>query len=169
MGEALQALWDLPLWVKLIVAAIAIGLILLIWQPWSSGSSSAASTSSVSPGPAVASGPPPGGSSGPPPGGPGGSTPPPLPSQVQQGSGFWVGAATAASTPLETAQGTFDWINSAQFSALAAQSQPIFYEPLPGDFVQLSYSKPGQLNTSGLAGGTPLYAEEPSAQSGQLG
>lgn len=170
MEEFFQMIGGWPLWVKLLALLIALGLILLIWQPWSKGGSSSSATttpgwlSSTSPGSPPPPSPPP--APGP---GPTGSQLPPLPAQVLQGSGYWVGQQAAATTPIETAQGTFGWISPSQFTALAAQRQPIFYEPLPGDFVQLPYNQQGQVNLSGLVGKTPLYAEEPSQANSSAG
>lgn len=168
MGEFFEMIGGWPMWVKLLALLVALGLILLIWQPWNSSSSSSSSSGSggglfsVSPG-----APPPAGPPGPPPGSPSSPSSPSLPSQVLQGSGYWVGQAEAASTPITTQEGTFQWIAQPQFKALTQENQPIFYEPLPGDFVQLPYSSPGHLNIAGLQGQTPLYAEEPSQANAQ--
>lgn len=189
-GEAWDGFMALPLWVKLLALIIAVGLILLLWQPWKSSSPAPAGASSgggflssVVPGnpPSSSSPPPP-----PPPINPGvppsptPTTTPQLPAQVQSGSGWWAGgsnwatdspqqqaaatAAAQAANPLVTPQGAFAWIDGAEYQAILQQGQQTYYEPVPGDFVALPNN-----STAGLAPGTPLYIEEPSQANAQAG
>lgn len=170
LGEAWDGFMALPLWVKLLALIIAVGLILLLWQPWKSKAAPAASSgggggflSSIVPG-----SPPPSIQPGVPPA-PAPSTIPQLPPQVLQGSGYWPGAKAAATTPVPTPEGTFQWISQQQFLPLEAENQPIYYQPVPGDFIQIPYSSPGQLNYAGIQPGTPQFIEEPSQANAQAG